>query len=109
MEGERAAIIAAGLGELAIQGRGAYPDAHGGDFKGLMEHLVPEENVAVEIPVVVVGGAAIVGLAAFEFAADALDEDGFLLGTDAVFTLFGGELRPAILQLLGGDEGHVPA
>ena len=109
MEWKGPAVITASLSQLTVQRFRADADAHGGDFNALLQHVVPEENIAVEIPVVVVGGAASVGLAAFEFAADALDEDGFLLGTDAVFTLFGGELRPAILQLLGGDEGHVPA
>src|SRR5699024_9014734 len=84
-------------------------DAHGGDFKALLQDVIPEENVAVEVPVVVVGGAPVVGLAALELPADALEEDGLLLPADGVLPLLGGEVGPAVLQLLGGDEGHVPA
>ncbi len=39
-------------------------DAHAGDFQRMPSGFVPEEDIAVQLPVVIVGGAAVVGLAA---------------------------------------------
>ena len=70
---------------------------------------MPEEQVAVQAPVIVVGGAAVVGLAASQLAADLLDEHGPVLFGDDALPLLGGELGVHVLQLLGGEEEHIPA
>ena len=63
VEGEGAAIVAACDRELSVERGAVHADAHRGDLERAAERLVPEEEVAVELPVVVVGGAAAVRLA----------------------------------------------
>ena len=48
-------------------------------------------------------------LAAFQLAANLLDKHGLVLFGDDALPLLGGELGVHVLQLLGGDEEHVPA
>ena len=43
-----------------------------------------------------------------QLAADLHEEHGVVLGADGVFPLLGCLVRPAVLQLLGGDEVHLP-
>src|SRR5699024_4335238 len=64
VEGQGAAVVAAGFGQLAVQAFGADPDAHAAQLIAALEGVVPEQQVAVQVPVVVVGGAAVVGPAA---------------------------------------------
>ena len=64
VEGQFSAVVAARDGELSVQTFGGYADAHAGDLDGVVQDLVPEQDVAVEFPVVVVRGSAVVGLAA---------------------------------------------
>ena len=109
MESEGAPLIAAGGGELLVQHLGAHPDAHGGDLKGLLQHRVPQQNVAVEVPVVIVGSTAVVGLTRLERAADLHEEGGGMILHPGVLPLLGGEVGPAVLQLLGGDKAHLRA
>ena len=108
VEGEGQAVFAVQLRALAAHGGLVHADAHAGQLHGLLEGLVPEHQVAVQGPVVVVRGAAVVGLAAFQFAADADDDGGGMLFDEGVLSLLAGESGVEVLQLLGGDEGHVP-
>ena len=43
-----------------------------------------------------------------QLAADLHEEHGVVLGADGVLPLLGGLVRPAVLQLLGSDEVHLP-
>ena len=109
VEGKAPPLVAARQGQLPVQGRRVHPDAHAADLHRALQRLVPEQKVAVQAPVVIIRGAAVVGLAALQLAADLLDEDGAVLLGKGVFPLFGGKVRPAVLQLLAGDKGHLPA
>ena len=103
-----------GDGELAEQRIAVYADAHAGEFEGVLEDGVPDEDVAVEAavavvgggaPVVVVRGAAVMGLSgARERAADADEEDGAVLFADFVLALLRGEIRVLCLEVLGEVE-----
>ena len=109
VEGQRAARLAAGQAQLAVQRFGVHADAHAGDLEGAAQHVVPEQDVAVERPVVVVGGAAVVGLAGSQPAADLHDQRGAVLPQERVLPVPGlGQVGVHVLQLLGGDAGHVP-
>ena len=109
VEGQGATVVAAPDAELAVHGGLVHPDAHGGDFKAALQHRIPEQDVAVQRPVVVVGGPAVVGLAgALQRAADLHEEHGVVFPADGVLPLFGGQVGPAVLQLLGGYEVHLP-
>lgn len=108
VEGQLTAVVAAGDGQLAVQGGGVHADAHGGELNGPVQGLVPEEDVAVQGPVVVVGGAAVVGLAGLQSAADLHEEGGGVVLDPVVLPLLGGGVGPQVLQLLAGDEGDVP-
>ena len=109
MEGELAAVVAAGGSELAVQRLRIDADAHGGNFKAALEHRVPHEDIAVEIPVVIVGSAAVVGLAgALEGLADLHQEHRVVLAADLRLPLVGSQIRVHILQFLRGDKEHLP-
>ena len=110
MEGQVAALLAAGEGELPVEALGVHADAHGGDLEGPAQYVVPEQYVAVQGPVVVVGGAPVVGLAGLQPAADLHDEGGAVLFEEGVLPVGGvGQVGVHVLQLLGGDGGHVGA
>ena len=107
VEGQLAAVVAACGGELAVHALGADADAHAAQLVAALQRLVPEQQVAVQLPVVVVGGAAVVGLAALEGSADLHQEGGAVLLDDGILPLLRGQAGILILQLLGGDEGDV--
>ena len=110
MEGKLPPLVAAGLGQLPVKRLGIYPDAHGRNLQSPAKGLVPEENIAVQIPVVVVRSPAVVGLSGAELAADLHDAGGFVLAHIGVFPLgAGGQLGVPVFQLLGGDEADLPA
>ena len=110
VEGQLPAVIAAGDLQLVVQGSSVHTDAHGGDLQSAAQHIIPEEDVAVELPVIIVGGAAVVGLAGAELAADLHDAGGAVLLDEGLLTLgASGQVGVHILQCLGGDEGHFPA
>ena len=95
--------------KLARQGVRVHADAHGADLQRVTEDVVPQQQVAVEGPVVIVGGAAVVGLAAFQLVADAHQEHGAALAGDGVLPLLARQGGVAVCQLLSGDEGHLLA
>ena len=55
-----AALVASGNAELAVKGCGIDADAHGRNLHRTAENIVPEHYIAVQIPIVIVGGAAVV-------------------------------------------------
>ena len=109
VEGERAAVIAAGDGQLRVERLGIDADAHGGDLEGVTEDVIPVEDIAVEFPVVIVGRAAIVLDAGLQHLADLHHEDDALLLADLVFALLGRQVGVEILQLLRGDKEDLAA
>ena len=109
MERQLGARFAARRDELRPERLRIDADAHAADFQRRAERLVPEQQVAVQLPVVVVGRAAVVRPAAFQRAADLLDEHGAVLARDHVLALLRREVRVAVLELLRGDEEHIAA
>ena len=94
--------------QLVVHGCFVHADTHGGDLKGTVQHGVIHNDIAVQGPVVIVGSAAVMGLAAaLQVVADLHQEHGVVFTADGVLTLLGGVVGPAILQLLGGDEVHL--
>ena len=110
VEGQRPPVVAVGEGQLAVEGFRVHTDAHGGDLQRPVQRFIPEENVAVQIPVVIVGGAAVVGLAGAEKSADLHDAGSLMLPDKGVFPLGTGfQTGIHVFQLLRGDEGDLPA
>ena len=108
MEGQLAAVVTAALVQLVVHSGLVHTDAHGGDLKGAIQHGVVHQDIAVQGPVVVVGGAAVVRLAAaLQVIADLHQEHGVVLLTDRILTLLRRIVGPAVLQLLGGDKEHL--
>ena len=68
VEGEGATVITARERQLTVERFTVNTDSHRGDLKGAVKHLVPEEKVAVELPVIVVGSASVVGLSALQLS-----------------------------------------
>ena len=109
VEGELAAGVRTGDGQLAVERLGIHADTHGGKLERATENVVPEEQVTVERPIVVVGGAVAVRLAGFQLAADLHDEHGLVLLGKFMLPSLGGQIGVEIFQLLRGDEGHLVA
>ena len=107
VEGEGAAVVTARDGKLSVEGGAVHADAHRRDFECTAERFMPEEEVAVELPVVVVGRAAAVRFARLQRPADLRDEGGRVLSDEGGLALFGGKLGPAVLELLRRDEGDL--
>ena len=72
--GQLAAVIAAGDGQLAVEALGIDADAHGRELKRAAEQVIPEQDIPVHRPVVIVRRAAVMRLAGAQCAADADDE-----------------------------------
>ena len=109
MERQLRTLRAACFLKLTAQRLGVYADAHAGKFQRTAQRLVPEENIAVQRPVIVVRGTAVVGFAALQLASDLHDADGAMLLGKSILALFGGKVGVPIFQFLGGDKGHVAA
>ena len=107
VEGEGAAVVAARDGKLSVEGGAVHADAHRRDFERAAERLVPKEEIAVELPVVVVGRAAAVRLARSQRPADLRDEGGRVLFDEGGLALFGRKFGPAVFKFLRGDEGDL--
>ena len=107
VEGQGAAVVTACHGQLPVHALGADADAHAAQLVAALQGLVPEQQVAVQVPVVVVGGAAVVGLAALQGSTDLHQEGGAVLLYKSVLALLRGQVRVLVLQLLGSDKGHV--
>ena len=60
MEWQLTPVITAGLGKLLVHAFGVYADTHRRYLHCAIQHVVIEQYIAVELPVVIVGGAAIV-------------------------------------------------
>ena len=104
MERKIAAVIASGLGKLCIQAFRADTDSHAGELIADIEGIVPEQDVPVQVPVVIVRGSPVMGLARTEFFADLHQEGRAMLPDKCIFPLLRGKLRIEILQLLRCDE-----
>ncbi len=108
MEGQLPAVLTAGFPKLTVQGFRVHTDAHGGDLQLAVQNLVPEENVAVQVPVVIVRGTAVMGLSGAELAADLHDAGGLVFLHIGPLPLgAGGQIGVHVFQSLGGDEGNL--
>ena len=96
-----------GGGKLPPEAFGVHAHAHGGDLERGFEHRVPDEDIAVEGPVVVVRGAGIVRDAVGQRVPDPDQAHGALFARDRVFARLLGECRVAPQKLLRRDKGHV--
>ena len=60
VEGKLSAVVAACEGELSVKALCVNADTHRGYLNASAENVIPEENVSVELPIVVVGRSAVV-------------------------------------------------
>ena len=89
-------FIGTGKAELSVHSLFIDPYSHGRDFKRASQHIVPENYIAVELPVIVVGRSAVVLLARFKLSADFLDEYGSLFLRNEILSLFRSLVRPSV-------------
>ena len=110
VEGQRPAVIAARLPQLAVQGLGIYPDAHGGNLQRPVQYRIPEKDVAVQVPVIIVRGTTVMGFAGAKLAADLHNAGGLMIAKIRRLPLRAGfQVGIQVFQFLGGDEGNLPA
>ena len=107
MERKRTAVITSGNRQLTVKAFRADTDAHRRDFKSTAKRFIPEKDITVQAPVVIVGCSAVVRFAALEGTADLHQENGSQLLGNGIFTLFRSQIGVTVLQLLGGDEGDI--
>ena len=107
VEGKRASVIAARYGKLTVESRRIHTNSHRGDLKRAAQGIVPENEVTVEGPVIVVGRAVAVRLAIFQLVADLHNEYRLMLVNEEIFALVGSGVRIHILKLLSRDKRHV--
>ena len=107
MERQAPPVVAPGKRQLPVKRALVHADAHRGNFKRALQHRVPHQDIAVEVPVVIVGRTAVVRLAGFQLAADLHEKDRVVLAQNFVLALLGGLVRVHILQFLRGDEEHL--
>ena len=108
VEGQFSSVVAICQIQLAVHGLGIHTDTHGGDLQSPLQHLIPEEDVAVKLPVIIVGSAAVMLGAGLEDTADLHDAGGVVLFDIGLFS-FGAGLQIGIhvFQFLGGDEADL--
>ena len=100
VERQGAAVIAARHGQLLVHALRADADAHAAQLVAALQRVIPEQQVAVQIPVVIVRGAAVMGLAAAQGCTDLHQEGGAVLLDKGIFPLLRGQIGVLILQLL---------
>ena len=66
LEGKFSSLGAAGFIQLLAERVGVDADSHGGELKSDVQYRIIYEDVGVELPVVIVGGASVVRLAVRE-------------------------------------------
>ena len=106
---QRSAIVAVGFSQLLIQCERIYTDTHGGDFQGVIHYGVVEQQVAVQLPVIIVGGSAVVGFAGEQFVTDLHDEYCFEFSADGMFSFLGSQIGIFVFQFLRSDEFYFAA
>ena len=97
--GEGGAVCAVGCDQLFHHGIGVHADTHAGYFERTAERLEPEQDIAVQAPVVVVRRASVMRLAVRQGAADFADEDGSVLFGDEILSFLS---RPVIKKISSG-------
>ena len=102
-----APVVAPGKAQLAIHGLRVHADAHGGNLHSAVEKIVPEKDITVERPVVIVRSAAVVLPSGFQGPADAHDKGRTVLLQPDILALSRAEIGVAVFQLLGCDKGDV--
>lgn len=78
----------------------SYVPPHGGELQPDIENRIVDEDIAVQGPIVIVRGTAVVRLARPKGASDLRDEDRLKLPRRLVLPLLRGQLRIALLQFL---------
>ena len=98
MEGKQQPVLAPQLLTLAAHGGGIHPDPHAGNFHSGLQDIVPEQQVAIQLPVVVIRGTGIVPLTAAEFSADFHQKCSGMLPYIGVLPPLAGHIGVEILQ-----------
>ena len=107
VEGELSAVVAVSQSELSVKRLCVNTDTHRGDLDAAAEYLVPEEEVAVELPVVIVRRSAVVTVTGLQLAADLHNEGCGVILYECTLTLTTREIGVHILKLLCGHERNV--
>ena len=98
VRGSSPPVVAAGKAQLPVHGLRVYTDAHGGNLHGAVEKIVPEKDITVEGPVVIVRSAAVVLLPGFQGPADAHNKGRAVLLQPDILTLSRAEIGVAVFQ-----------
>ena len=106
MEWQLKAVLASSDCQLRLKCLGINANAHTANLNRRVQGLVPEQQIAVERPVVVVGRPKVVRLTGVQSAANAHDKRGWMLANKQIFSLLRRLGRVEVLQLLRGYKGN---
>ena len=107
LERKQCALGAACFFKLRAQCLGIDADPHGGELERDVEYGIVDEDIRIELPVIVVGRTAVVGLSGGEFVTDLHQAYSALFAADQVLPLLGSLSGVEGLQLGGRDEENI--
>ena len=107
LEGQVRALLAAADLQLPLQRLRIHADPHGGNLQGNIQQRIIQQDIAVQIPVIIVRRAPVMRLTGTQRTADLHQENGAVFACGLIFPFLGGKIRKPVLQLLGGDEGDM--
>ena len=107
MERQLGTLFASGDRKLLFQGLLVNTDTHRTDFKSDIQHRIVDDDIAVQLPVVIVRRAAVVGFAGGQCSAYLLKENGTVLLGEFPLALVRTELRIGVLKFLCAHKGDL--
>lgn len=107
VERKLCALGTAAESELTAHSLLIYTDTHRGQLQSDIENRIVYKNIAVERPVIVIGRASVMRLAAFQVSANALKKYGTVLLGGAILALLSCQIGVSILQLLCRHKGDL--
>ena len=109
MERQFSSFIASCLSKLLIQRFFVYPDSHGRNFQCTLKRFMPEQQIPVQFPVIIVRCPAVMLLSGSQQVSDLHDKSSLMLFYIKVFSLLWRNFRIHIFQFLRGNKRNFPA
>ena len=109
MKRQLSTIITASRCQLTVKGFSIHTDAHGRNLQRPTEDLIPKENIAVQIPVIIVRRTAAMGLAGTKLAANLHNAGRVVFPHKGNLSLITRQIRIHIFELLSGNKNNFPA
>ena len=107
VEFHAASVISSCKSQLSVHRLLVDSDPHRRDLECAIQHVVPEDYIAVQLPVIIIRSSSVVLLARFQLSAYFLDENGTFFSCYDILAFLRSLVRIHILQLLRGYKEHL--